>query len=191
MAFKRNGISRQRQNLEENRQSHEKEMQLQQQGQQLQQEQLRDLLHNPQVFELLTRPDLEHAEPWLEDVVGEHLHIDQVLSIYDRDDLWRKGWKNKIWANKVEMSYPFPESQSDDPRVQEVQRRIHGHDKRPLQSDERRKIRAAFEQKTDREKRGDDGEFVDLLLSQVVKSEERSNETNDSGGLLSGLTGGD
>jgi hypothetical protein len=186
---KRNGLNRQK--IEEDRQEHERHQNLQQQGQQLQQEQLRDLLHNPQVFELLTRPDNAGTEPWLEEIVGEHLHIDQVLSTYDRDDLWRKGWANKIWANKVSMSYPFPESRSDHERVQDVQRRIHGHDKRPLTTDEERKVRAKFEQKTDREKRGKDGEFTDLLLSQVVRSEERSSEKNDSGGLLSGLRGGD
>ncbi len=187
MAFK-NGHRLNRQKIEEERQEHQRHSQLQQQGQDLQKEQLQDLMQNPQVFELLTRPDLESDEPWLDEITGEHLHIDQVLSIYDRDDLWRKGWRNKILANKTAMSYPFPESRSDNPRVQEVQRRIHGHDKRPLTTDEERKVRAKFEQKTDREKRGDSGEFVDLLLSQVVRSEERSSEKSDTGGLL-GLGG--
>jgi hypothetical protein len=186
----KNGHGLNRKKIEEERQEHETHRQLQQQGQNLQQEQLRDLFHNPQVFELLTRPDTDSDERWLNEVVGEHLHIDQVLSIYDRDDLWRKGWNNKILANKTTMSYPFPESRSDNSRVQEVQRRIHGHDKRPLTADESRKVRSKFEQKTDREKRGDEGEFVDLLLSQVVRSEERSSET-DGGGSLLGLGGGD
>lgn len=151
----------------------------------MQQRQLQDLLQNPQVFELLTQPDLERTDGPIEDIAGEHLHVDQVLSIYKRDDLWRKGWGNKIWAGRIKMSYPFPESRTSDQLVNRVQRRIHGHDKRPLKSDERRSIDSTLEQKTDREKRSDDGEFVELLLSQVVESKEQSNDSRDSGGLLS------
>lgn len=168
--------------LEKDRQTFEKHSQLQSDGQMLQQEQLRDLLQNPQVFELLTEPDVTEKpeKSWLNSLAEEHLHIDQVLSIYDRDDLWRKGWANKIWAEQIIMSYPHPESRSADKRVQKVQERIHGHDKAPLTTDQERQIRSIFEQKTDREKRGEDGEFVDLLLSQVVKSEERSSGQNEN-----------
>jgi hypothetical protein len=180
-----------RERLEENRQRHEKHQTLQSRGQEMQQQQLQDLLQNPQVFELLTRPDLEHKSPAIQDIAAEHLHIDQVLSIYDTDDLWRKGWKNKIWTGKIRMSYPFAESRTDDQVVNEVQRRIHGHDKRPLTADESRSIEATLEQKTDREKRGADGEFVELLLSQVVESKEQSNDSRSSGGIGSRIFGGD
>lgn len=174
--------------IEEDRREHQKHQQMQNEGQNMQRRQLQDLLQNPQVIDRLVKPDTEGADPHMEAIVSEHLHVDQVLSIYEDDDLWRKGWKNKIWAGKIEMSFPFEEARTDNRRVNEIQKRIHGHDKRPLQTDERRKINALMEQKTDREKRGSDGEFVELLLSQVVKSEERNDDSNNSGGLL-GLGG--
>lgn len=177
--------------LQKQSQEHEKHRQLQGSGQQMQEEELRDLLHNPQVMEMLLDPDDSSWPPWLEEVVGEHLHKDQVLAIYDEDDLWRKGWANKIWATLIDMHYPPEESRSPDPLVNEVQQRIHGHDKRPLLPDERRKIEASMEQKTDREKRAKSGEYVDLLLSQVVRSEERSSASDDSNGSLLGLGGGE
>ena len=170
--------------IEEDRQTHERHQSLQAQGQQMQAKQLQDLMQNPQVFELLTKPDLEHKDQTTEDIAAEHLHVDQVLSVLEDDDLWRKGWKNKIWTTRIQMSYPFAESRTSDEMVNEVQRRIHGHDKRPLTSDESRSIEATLEQKTDREKRAGSGEFVELLLSQVVESKEQSNDSGSSGGLL-------
>lgn len=174
--------------LQKDRQDFEKHRQLQSGGQQLAQEELRDLLHNPQVMQMLLEPDQSSWPPWLEEVVGEHLHTDQVLAIYDEDDLWRKAWTNKIWHTLIMMHYPPEESRSPDDLVNECQRRIHGHDKRPLLPDERRQIEATMEQKTDREKRAKTGEFLDLLLSQVVRSEERSSDDNSSSSLL-GLGG--
>jgi len=169
--------------IEENRQEHQKHQQMQQQGQSMQQRQMVDLLQNPQVIDTLVEPDLDDAKPHLQSIVDEHLHIDQVLAIYGSDDLWRKGWKNKMWAGQIQMSYPHQEARTDNHRINEIQKRIHGHDKRPLTTDERRNVKARLEQKTDREKRAKDGTFVELLLSQVVKSEERNSDGGDSGGF--------
>lgn len=160
-------------------------------GQQAQHEQLRDLLQNPAVFELLTRPDEAGDEEWLADEVGEHLHIDQVLSELDTDDLWRKGWGNKMLYTKIRMSHAWPESRTDDETIEAIQTRINGHDRRPLTAEQARKLKAKTEQKTDREKRSKSGNFVELLLSQVVRSEEKSsNSDGSSGGRLSRLFGG-
>jgi len=180
-----------REKIEQDRQEHEKHRQMQSEGQNLQRQQMQDLLHNPQVVEKLTKPDLDNVDDKVIDIAGEHLHSDQVLSMFDRDDLWRKGWGNKIWTGRIMMSYPFPESLSDNARVNEIQRRIHGHDKRPLRADERRELEALMEQKTDREKRGKNGQFVELFLSQVVRSEERSNDSGKRGPLSSLLGGGE
>lgn len=172
--------------MQEQQHDQAKHQQMQSQGQEMQRRQVMDLMQNPAVIDTLVEPDLDDADPALSQIPREHLHIDQVLAIYDSDDLWRKGWKNKIWAGRIQMSFPFEESRTDDRRINEIQKRIHGHDKRPLTADERRNVQARLEQKTDREKRSKNGEFVELLLSQVVKSEEKNSDTNQgSGGLLS------
>ena len=151
----------------------------------MQQDQLRDRPHNPQVIETLTAADLDDAPAWITSELASHLHKDQVLATYSDDDLWRKGWGNKIWAEKIIMSFPSDASRSPDPLVQECQRRMHGHAKEPLTSDEKRRLRSRLEQKTDREKRALDGDYAELLLSQVVKSEERSTgDDEDSGSLI-------
>lgn len=183
---RRNGT---KEKLQKNQQEHDERMQLQQSGQRMQEEELRDLLHNPQVMEMLLEPDTSSWPSWLEVVAGEHLHMDQVLAIFDEDDLWRKAWGNKITATKITMHYPPQESRSSSDLVNETQKRIHGHDKQPLLPDQRRRIEAAMEQKTDREKRAKGGEYGDLLLSQVVRSEERSSDSGDSSSSLLGLGG--
>ncbi|WP_344057158.1 hypothetical protein, partial [Microbispora corallina] len=92
-------------------QRHEKELAMEQSGHQMQQEDLRDLLNNPQVMEMLLDVE-DYEDPTLEEIAGEHMNRDQVLAIFDGEDLWRKGWKNKLWTTRVLASYPFPESDS-------------------------------------------------------------------------------
>ncbi len=134
-------------------------------------------------MELLLRPDI-NAEEWLEETLSDHVNIDQVLSIFDEEDLWKLQWKNKLWTTKTHWSYPPPESQNPSDLVNEVQEAIHGFDKRPLTPDERREIEAGFEHKTTREKRAKDGKFVDLILSQVLKAESKQSDSGSKRSLL-------
>jgi len=155
-----------------------------------QQQSLQDMLGDPQVVELLLESDLSHDDPWVEDLLGEHLHIDEVLAQFDGDDLWRKGWHNRIVSGKVQASFPPQESRSSNDRVNHILERVHGVDHQPLTPRQRQTINSKLNQKTDRAKRGKDGTFLELFLGSVVKSEEkRSDDTGDGDRLLGGLWG--
>lgn len=185
----RNG--QQQKDLADQQHRHQKDLQLTQAGQQAQQEQLRDLLHNPQVIDQLLTADLSHDDEWVVSLLGEHLHIDEVLAVLDDDSLWRKGWSNRIKAGKTQMSFPPSPSRSPDDRVNDVQQRMHGVDDEPLTPRKRQTVNAKMDQKTDRAKRADRGTFLELLLSQVVKSEEKASTEGGGGGRISDLLGRD
>lgn len=159
-----------------------------------QEQQLRELMQNPEVIERLAGvhwPDgAQSDKAWIPEIVEEHLHMDQVLSIVDSREMWEKQWLNGNIADEILMSYPCPEARTESQRQREVIARIRGDRKEPLDADERRKLRAALDRKTDRERRARGGKFMDLLLTQVVRSEESTSRDDDGGGLLSGLFGG-
>lgn len=163
-------------------------------GMDAQKRQLRDLWQNPEVLETLSNPDFAEGaqtdKAWLKEMVEEHLHRDQVFSIYDERDVWEKQWLNRNVADRIIMSYPCPESRTSNERVKNVRERIHGHAKEPLTPDEKRKLRATMEQKTDREKRAKGGKFMDLVLSEVVRSEQSTRHDDESSGLWQKLVGG-
>lgn len=180
----------QRQQAEEQR-----HQQNQQAGLRRQQKQAGGLFSNPDVLEELTEADLPEGaqsdKAWLAEMMEEHLHKDQVFSIYDDRTIWEKQWLNQNIPDEIMTSYPFPASRSENPRVREVRSRIRGDEKEPLTPDEKRAIRALGEQKTDRERRSKGGKFMDLTLSEVVRSEQSTTtDENGGGGLWAKLTGG-
>jgi hypothetical protein len=159
-------------------------------GQQLQQEQMRGMLQNPEVLEMLLLPSLSNDPTSIGAALSPHFHIDEVLSFLSDDDIWRKSWDAKIIETRTRMSYPPPESHSPDERVRDVQQRIHGYDRGPLRPGDKEDLSARVKQKADRARRAADGRTVELLLSQVVDvGEQHSDDGND--GLLSGWLGGD
>lgn len=156
-----------------------------------QQQSLNDLLGNPQVVEMLLEADLEDDPEWVRNLLGSELHIDEVLAQFDDEDLWRKGWRNRIRSGKLQASFPAEESRSANPRVNAIMQRIHGVEEQPLSPRERQTINAKMAQKTDRAKRGKGGTFLELFLGSVVKSEEkRSDDGGDGDRLLGRLRGG-
>lgn len=148
------------------------------------QEAMREMMQNPEVIELLSSADspdgAQSDKSWIPEITEEHLHMDQVLAIRDERDMWESKWLNKNIADEIMMSYPTTESRSPNERVQKVRSRIRGDHKEPLDPDEKRKLREALEQKTDRESRARDGEFMELLLSQVVESRQSSDANEDT-----------
>lgn len=155
-----------------------------------QQQSVQQLLGNPQVVELLLEADLSNDGQWIESLVGENLHIDEVLAQFDDEDLWRKGWDNRITSGKTQASFPPQESRSASGRVNQVLARVHGVDHKPLSPRQRQSINAKLDQKTDRAKRGKDGQFLELFLGSVVKSEEKRSESeSENSRLLGGLWG--
>ena len=89
------------------------------------------------------------------------------------------------------MSFPAAASRSPDDRVNRVQERMHGVDHQPLTPRQRQDINAKMDQKSDRAMRADDGTFLELLLSQVVKSEEKSAADSGSESRFGSLLGGE
>lgn len=156
---------------------------------------LQDLIHqNPEMIEQLAGvewPDGSQSDKaWLPEIAEEHLHMDQVFAIYDAREMWAKEWLNPNVADKILMSYPCPETRMESDRQREVVARIRGDRKSPLDADQRRKLKAALERKTDRERRAKGGKFMELILKKVIRSEDSTRRDDDSGGLLSGVLGG-
>lgn len=175
--------------LQDQQHRQQKDQQRESVGHQMQQEQLRGLLENPQNIDKLLEADLTHDPQWIDELAGQHLHRDEVLSIHTDDDIWRKSWNNKLWVTLLGMTFPDESSRSPSDRVNKVQRRMTGVDHEPLTPRKKQRIEAKFEQKSDRARRAASGKFLDLLLTQVVRSEETSDDSGESG-LVSGLLGG-
>jgi hypothetical protein len=114
------------------------------------------------------------SKRWLRELMEGHLTKDQVLAILDDRDLHAREWTNPNIAEDIIMSFPPTRSRTDSDRVRRVRNRIRGDDKDPLSSDQKREIRAAAQQKTDRETRAKDGRFTEYLLGEVVESKEHS-----------------
>lgn len=164
------------------------------QGQSMAQEQLRDVLQSPEVIETLSDADIDFTrgqtdKSWISEATEEYLHRDQVLANNTKRQLWERKWLNPNRADQIIMSFPHPESRTDNERVQRVRERIRGDDKEPMSPARRQKIRNVVgEQKTDRESRALDGQYMELLLSQVVTSKQQSEAGNTgSKSLLGGL----
>lgn len=160
-------------------------------GQQLQQEQLRGLLQNPRVLEMLLDAGLSPSPDDLDGELAPYFHSDEILSINQDRDVWEKSWDAALVETRMRMAYPPQESKSPDERVQEVQRRMHGHDRTALGPDDRRQLDARMKQKADRARRARGGTFLELLLSQVVDVGETRSEDSGEGGLISRYLGGD
>lgn len=162
-------------------------------GQKLQGEQLKGMLQNPDVLEVLLDADEPDDEALadIQKILDPHLHNDEVLSILSDEDLWRKSWDNKLTETKVRMRFPADEARTPDPRVERVMGRVNGHTRRPLSPREKNALEARMKQKSDRARRAAGGTLQELLLSQVVDVGANRDEDSGSDGGLLGWFGGD
>lgn len=126
---------------------------------------------------------------WLEDATRDHLHRDQILSIMNEREEWERRWLNPNRADDIIMSYPSSESRTNNDRVERVRQRVRGDDKAPLTNEQKRRIRAALERKTDRERRSRSGTFVELLLKDVLRSEHGTTETREDRSVMDKVLG--
>jgi hypothetical protein len=172
------------QELQEQQQRDQRHSQNQQQAGDLAREQMRDMMRNPEVIRELSDADepagAQTDKSWVPEITEEHLHRDQVYAIHGDRELWERKFLNQNTADLTIMSYPRPESKTPHERVRRVRNRIRGDSKKPLSPDERRKLRQTLgEQKYDRETRASDGKFMELMLSQVVESRQKTSGNDD------------
>lgn len=165
-------------------------------GMPMQQEQLREVLMNPDVIETLSDADLEFDngqtnKAWLADDIEEFLGRDQVMANRSRRNLWERTWTNPNLGDQLVMSYPHPESRTSNKRVERVRQRIRGDEKRPLTPEEKVKIRRSLsETKTDRESRAKNAKYMELLLTQVVTSNQSTKTDEGNRSFFDRLLGG-